>query len=271
MLQIPPARLYKILGQPFEFHTGSCQQKMFSIFLLAAVICLTAGKPFPDPQNDVENFDIASSGTVGWDTFVPNLTDEQNSGADQILSQPSSLGDSIFANGMPGSAGTDTLNVGSATGFAISGEGSNIDLFGQTPNLDEGLPADLVDENLFGESSDVGVNSPFSAELAETDLASDSCPYEADQPYGKRKRAEKCAPPKSNPSLEEDKEPLLGSNNLLENKSPQLDDKPGPLPGYDQPGIPQTKLCSLAFTPVCCFGSEDLGLTQTGCDECMFL
>jgi hypothetical protein len=248
-----PVRLYKNSSQPFEFHTGSCPpKKMLSIFLLAAVICSTAGKPFPDYQNDADNLAI-SSGAMGWDPLLPTVTDDQNSGARQLLSQPSSLSDSIFTNDMPGSTRTDMLDVGSATDLAILGEGAHVDVFGQTVSLDEGLSDEAVAGDLFGAPPDSVTDPPFSVGLAETDFVPDSCPFEADQAYGKRKR-QSCAPPKTKISLDD--------------KDAQLDDKPGPLPGFDQPGIPQTKLCFEAFIPLCCAGSEDLGLTQTECDEC---
>lgn len=238
---------------------------MFLVVLLIVFIASTAGNPFPDYLNGVDPLESVSSDTVGWDVFhsetLSTTKGDVNSGTSDVFSLASAPADSLFTEDLPGPVALDRVDQAVPptlpSTLTTSEEGPNGNIFGTTY-----FPDGLLDDS-FDDATDVGVDGDGSGQLL--DLASNlsmglaksagGCGSEVVQSYGKRKRLI-CPNPESETSSVEEE--------------PTTDDEPAtvPVPGFDEPGIPQTTLCPTAFKPVCCSGSEDLGLTQTGCDEC---
>lgn len=250
---------------------------MFLIVHLIALIALTAGTPFPDYLNGVDPLESVPSDTVGWDIFhsetSSTVTEDANSGTSDIFSLASAPADSLFAEDPPGPVALDTVNLAVPLNLPSTLTTSEEAAAGDTFSTIY-PPDDLLDDFLDG-NSDVNVDGDGSGK--PLDLASnpsmgladsaDRCGSEVVQSYGKWKRLI-CQNPESETASVDEEPTILDEEPTLVDEEPTLDDKPGPIPGFDEPGIPQTTICGTSFTPVCCSGSKDLGLTQTGCDEC---
>lgn len=211
---------------------------MLSVYLLLPLISLTVGSPFPDSSSEVDDLGSVSSNTQGWDAFGANALSAvnlPNVDSSQPFSTVSFSDDSLFADEPLSYSGFGSSNLPNA--LAIAGAGSNDNIF-DTTTFDDGLPGGLLDED--------GSEDFF--ELA-SNPATDGCLSEGNQPYGKRKR-------------------LLCPNSETESEAPSRNKDPMLGGGLDQPDVFQKDICMLGFEPVCCTGSDYLGLVQTGCSKC---